>query len=599
MKGPGRGRKTPTYSPITESLYLKLKDPLGPHVNLSNSLPSSEKKKKLHKRISFSSFSNTTCSDIQKLSSYLPIENNIILVTLGNYSFKVGLINKYDVKLQSLRVPQMEVIEPWKQLGYAHPPYQNYEIVEECLFHCFSNVYKINLKDKDLFIPFSSTNSTHDFSTLGDILFDTFQVQSVTFREPSFLSSLIILENLAKERQERQHGREALLYRDDQKDSSTPCNHTGDAVAMGGEKIKGELNAPRKKILGREPYPEECLANLHALNLFNFTAILVNIGSTKTTCTPVINGIPLPDLTSTYPIGGYDIDNQIYDEMKENQICQKDISMEAAKIAKEKRVFTPKSREDCGYLSLLYDQTPRNYLVSSFDLHFNKISSSAVASTEIFFSPSHLGNYLKTESYTQLHRYDVDEGFRLSGSPSWVPNLTVGESSPSCISKWTVGESSPSCISKSTVRESSPSCISKWTARESPPSWKASLSAALTQSTLPCVIYDTIQKCPIDTRKELFENIYLTGGSSIIRGFRERLQNELYDFVKRKNFYSNVCINVHAMRRRTLQKYATYSGAHYFLELFDYHNYKITRGDYQECGDSVLERLSLQGGLLF
>ncbi|GAB65683.1 actin-like protein [Plasmodium cynomolgi strain B] len=535
MKGQGEGRKTPTYSPITESLYLKLKDPLGP--------------------------------DIQKLNSYLPIENNIVLLTLGNYSFKVGLINKYDCKLQSLRVPQMEVIEPWKELGYAHPPYKNYDIIEECLFHCFSNFYKINLKDKDLFIPFSSINSTHDFSTLGDILFDTFQVQSVTFREPSFLSSLIILENLAKERQERQHGREVLLYRDDQKDSSTHCDYTGDTVRTGGEKAKGEHTAPRKKIVGREPYPggqgpypEECLSNLHALKLFNFTALLVNIGSTKTICTPVINGIPLPDLTSTYHIGGYDIDNQIFDEMKKNKTYQKDISMEAAKIAKEKRVFTPKTREDCGYLSLLYDQTPRNYLVSSFELHFNKISSSAVASTEIFFSPYHLGNYLKTESYKQLHTYDENEGFRLSGSPSWIPNSNVSESSPS---------------------------------------WKAILSSTLTQSTLPCVIYDTIQRCPIDTRKELFENIYLTGGSSIIRGFRERLQNELYDFVKRKNFYSNVCINVHAVRRRMLQKYATYSGAHYFLELFDYHNYQITRADYQECGDSILERLSLQGKLLF
>ncbi|ANQ07298.1 Uncharacterized protein PCOAH_00018130 [Plasmodium coatneyi] len=560
MKGQGEGRKTPTYSPITESLYLKLKDPLGPYVNLSNSPPSSEKRKKLHKRISFSSFSNTTCSDIQKVNSYLPIENNIVLLSLGNYSFKVGLINKYDCKLQSLRVPQMEVIEPWRELGYAHPPYKNYDIIEECLFHCFSNFYKINLKDKDLFIPFSSINSTHDFSTLGDILFDTFQVQSVTFREPSFLSSLIILENLAKEKKEKQHGREVLLYRDDEKDSSTNCDCAGETFVTGAEKDKGEFSTQRKKIVGKEPYPEECIANLHSLNLFNFTAILVNIGSTKTTCTPVINGIPLPDLTSTYHIGGYDIDNQIFDEMKKNKIYQKDVSMEAAKIAKEKRVFTPKTREDCGYLSLLYDRTPRNYLVSSFELHFNKISSSAVTSTEIFFSPCYLGNYLKTESYKQLHTYDVNEGFRLSGSPSWIPNFTI---------------------------------------RESSPSWKVNLSSALTESTLPCVIYDTIQKCPIDTRKELFENIYLTGGSSIIRGFRERLQNELYDFVKRKNFYSNVCINVHAVRRKMLQKYATYSGAHYFLELFDYHNYQITRADYQECGDSILERLSLQGKLLF
>ncbi|VWU52958.1 actin, putative, partial [Hepatocystis sp. ex Piliocolobus tephrosceles] len=62
-------------------------------------------------------------------------------------------------------------------------------------------------------------------------------------------------------------------------------------------------------------YSNASLSKLRKINFFNFTAILVNIGSTKTSCTPIINGIPLLDLTYTYYIGGYDIDNLIYDEM--------------------------------------------------------------------------------------------------------------------------------------------------------------------------------------------------------------------------------------------------------------------------------------------
>ncbi|GAW80172.1 actin-like protein [Plasmodium gonderi] len=571
------GINTPIQSPITESLYLKLRDPLGPHVNLNNSVTSSEKKKKLHKRISFSSFSNTTCSDIIKLSNYLPIENNIVLLTLGNYSFKVGLVNKYDCKLQSLRLPQMEIIEPWRELGYLYPPYKNYEIIEESIYHCFSNIYKINLKNKDLFIPFSSKNSMQDFSTLGDILFDTFKVQSVAFKEPSFVSSLIILEHLLQEQKNKQHTYQVMFYRDGEKDT-VACNENLSDTTSGRRhslsnceegckndkedfsmlQIKSNIpSSPCKKTktierkrkrTGKEEYPMECLTKLKELNFFNFTAILVNIGSTKTTCTPVINGIPLPDLSNIYYIGGYDIDNQIFDEMKRNEKYQKDVSLESAKIAKEKRVLTPKTREECGYLSLLYDKAPKNYLVNSFELHFNKIFASAVNSTEIFFSPYHLGNYLKTESYKKLHTYDI--------------NVT-------------------------------------YYSTEATPSLNSSLSYIFTQNTLPCVIYDTIQKCPIDTRRELFKNIYLIGGSSIIRGFRERLQNELYDFVKNKNFYINISINVHVVRWTMLQKYAIYSGSHYFLELFDYYNYNITRADYEEYGENILERLSLQGKLLY
>ncbi|VWU52957.1 actin-like protein, putative, partial [Hepatocystis sp. ex Piliocolobus tephrosceles] len=192
------------YSSITKNLYLKLKNPLGAHINLESTnsiISSSEKKRKkeLNRKISFSSFSNTTCSDILKVNNYLCIENNIILITINNYSYKIGLINKFDYNLQSLRLPQIEIIEPWKELGYDYPPYKNYNIIEESLYYIFSNIYKINLKKKDIFIPFSSINNMSDFSTIGDILFDTFQVENITFKEPSFVSSLIILEDILKE----------------------------------------------------------------------------------------------------------------------------------------------------------------------------------------------------------------------------------------------------------------------------------------------------------------------------------------------------------------------------------------------------------------
>ncbi|SCN59505.1 actin-like protein, putative [Plasmodium chabaudi chabaudi] len=562
------------YSPIEKSLYGKLNNPIEPYIYLENSLPSSEKKKKLNRRISFSSFSNTTCSDILKLNNYLDIKSNILLLSLNNYSFKVGLVNKYDYTLQSLRLPQMEIIETWRELGYMYPPYKNYDILEECIYHCFSNIYKMDLKDQDLFIPLSSKNNMKDFSAIGDILFNSFQVKNLAFKEPSFVSSLIILEELKNiksgiqiYREETNKECDFICYNDNSNNNdvydenhyeeilnkdnidneeeasqieSSSCNlystenhNNKKRKQMSNEQNK--KNDPKDGIKnnGKEKYSNESLIKLRELDIFNFTSLLVNIGSTKTTCTPVINGIPLPDLTSIYYIGGYDIDNQIYDEMKKNEMHQKEISMNIAKIAKEKRVFTPQNKDESEYLSILYNKNPKNYFINSYELYFNKIFASAVNSTEIFFSQYYLDNYLKTDSYNNLHKYDIN------------------------------------------------------------------FNPILTQTTLPLAIYNTIQKCPIDFRKELFNNIYLTGGSSIIPGFGQRLENELYEFMNSKEFYNKTVINVHALKRKLLQKYSIYVGSHYFLEFFDYYKYNISKQDYEEYGESILEKLSLQGKLLY
>lgn len=51
---------------------------------------------------------------------------------------------------------------------------------------------------------------------------------------------------------------------------------------------------------------------------------------------------------------------------------------------------------------------------------------------------------------------------------------------------------------------------------------------------LPEIIVDTINKCEISTRKELFNNIILGGGNTCIRGFDQRLKNEINN-LKKKN----------------------------------------------------------------
>jgi len=45
------------------------------------------------------------------------------------------------------------------------------------------------------------------------------------------------------------------------------------------------------------------------------------------------------------------------------------------------------------------------------------------------------------------------------------------------------------------------------------------------------IIYNSIMKCDIDTRKQLFQNIVLTGGTTMIPGFVDRVERELKNLV--------------------------------------------------------------------
>lgn len=49
---------------------------------------------------------------------------------------------------------------------------------------------------------------------------------------------------------------------------------------------------------------------------------------------------------------------------------------------------------------------------------------------------------------------------------------------------------------------------------------------------LPYIVLDSILKCPIDMRRELAENIFIIGGSSMIMGLADRLKHELLAIVE-------------------------------------------------------------------
>lgn len=111
------------------------------------------------------------------------------------------------------------------------------------------------------------------------------------------------------------------------------------------------------------------------------------------------------------------------------------------------------------------------------------------------------------------------------------------------------------------------------------------------QSGLSDLVFETIQKAPIDCRVDLYQNIILSGGSSLLPGLQERLQADLAD--KYEQSISKTLkhpaessrkwkVQVHAPEAR---QFAVFEGAALFGDLICEDNkFWITKSQYSEKG---------------
>lgn len=94
--------------------------------------------------------------------------------------------------------------------------------------------------------------------------------------------------------------------------------------------------------------------------------------------------------------------------------------------------------------------------------------------------------------------------------------------------------------------------------------------------------YNCVQKCDIDVRRELFENILLSGGSTMFPGIQERLTKELKSMVN-----ANVNVKVIAPNER---KYSVWIGGSTLCNLATFQTMWITAGEYEEIGVNIVHR---------
>ncbi len=95
-------------------------------------------------------------------------------------------------------------------------------------------------------------------------------------------------------------------------------------------------------------------------------------------------------------------------------------------------------------------------------------------------------------------------------------------------------------------------------------------------------IYESIQKCDIDLRKELYQNIVLSGGSTMFPGLKERLHKELTEMIP-----ETIEIRIVAPPER---RYSVWIGGSILSSLKTFQRLWVSRKEYQEHGASVVKR---------
>ncbi|KAL0481350.1 actin [Acrasis kona] len=95
------------------------------------------------------------------------------------------------------------------------------------------------------------------------------------------------------------------------------------------------------------------------------------------------------------------------------------------------------------------------------------------------------------------------------------------------------------------------------------------------------LICDTVSRCDINIRRNLYSNIHIVGGQSLSIGLIERLQKEI-----QKKVPQSVEVVINAAENRD---YAAWVGGSVFSQLSTFKNMLVTKADYEEKGISVLQ----------
>lgn len=96
------------------------------------------------------------------------------------------------------------------------------------------------------------------------------------------------------------------------------------------------------------------------------------------------------------------------------------------------------------------------------------------------------------------------------------------------------------------------------------------------------ITYQSILKCDVDIRKDLYNNIVMSGGTTMYPGITERLSKEVTALAP-----STMKIKVVAPQER---KFLVWIGGSILSSLSTFQSMWITKAEYQETGATIVHR---------
>ncbi|KAK3987762.1 actin family [Cladorrhinum sp. PSN332] len=113
----------------------------------------------------------------------------------------------------------------------------------------------------------------------------------------------------------------------------------------------------------------------------------------------------------------------------------------------------------------------------------------------------------------------------------------------------------------------------------------ASDEARLTKAqTIPSLIKASLDGVDVDLRPALLGNVVVTGSTSLLNGFNDRLNNEL------AALYPGVKIRIHAAGLTSERRFGAWIGGSILASLGTFHQMWISKKEYEENGAGIVEK---------
>lgn len=102
--------------------------------------------------------------------------------------------------------------------------------------------------------------------------------------------------------------------------------------------------------------------------------------------------------------------------------------------------------------------------------------------------------------------------------------------------------------------------------------------------TIPALIRAALDAVDVDLRGNLLSNVVVTGSTSLINGFNDRLHNEL------TTAYPGMKVKIHAAGLATERRFGAWIGGSILASLGTFHQMWISRKEYEENGPNIVEK---------